>query len=386
MRIALLGFNIFAPGGTTRSNLNLIHDFSEAGHQVTYINYLPFSNRQLNQLKRQESGIDVADYQRFRHVKHLDADVLMITRESFLSIVPWLRNRYPDMKIIAEIHTPLAMLNMAQLTPLLRLCHGVRVATLSIQQTLRTKWGIGNTYVQTVSLSHLNRIQFDVVPKIHEKQIKLYMVGRYDEQKDIPYAITLVSKVIQAMPEYHFQLTIIGYGPLETELQTQIDTLGLQHIIKLVSDADRRGICLSTAHVETLGYAIAEAFAAGNPVAAYVGDDGVVQENYQDFSNCLWLTKKIDEDSTHFAQWLLAKEDPHGAQKNIELLKQMEDKYVSIFTEHLQQLLAPPSVTEDVVYHSVARSMEYMTYHGRLNFRHRVVYAIKAIPGIRELM
>ena len=39
MHIKILGFNLFAKGGTSRSNINLIKAFIKSGYNVTYYNY-----------------------------------------------------------------------------------------------------------------------------------------------------------------------------------------------------------------------------------------------------------------------------------------------------------------------------------------------------------
>lgn len=386
MRIAILGFNLFAPGGTTRSNLNLLHDFAHAGDDVTYINYLPFSNRQLKQLKRTEQGIESAVFKRFGQIKRLTADILMITRESFLPLVPWLRQRYPGLKIIAEIHTALPLFDVAKVAPYLKMCDGVRVATRSIQQTLKARWGIDNTYVQTVSLSHLSRIEFHPVPKVVDGTVALYLVGRYDDGKDISYAISLISSVIHQAPEYSFRLTLIGYGPFRADLQKQIDSLGLHDQIYLVTEGKRSGICLSTSRVESLGYTIAEAFAAGNPVAAYVGDDGVIRENFQHFGNRLWLTKKLEQDVHQLSEWLREPTNQTAAKQNLDTLNTLENNYVTMFRKHLQELSTPEPLTQVADFHQVTSDMELLTYGRRLDIQHRLVYAIRAIPGVRELI
>lgn len=42
MNINILGFNIFAKGGTSRSNINLIKSFLKQGYTVNYFNNLDF--------------------------------------------------------------------------------------------------------------------------------------------------------------------------------------------------------------------------------------------------------------------------------------------------------------------------------------------------------
>ena len=39
MKINIFGYNIFAKGGTSRSNINLVKSLLEIGHEVHYFNY-----------------------------------------------------------------------------------------------------------------------------------------------------------------------------------------------------------------------------------------------------------------------------------------------------------------------------------------------------------
>lgn len=46
MQITILGFNIFAKGGTSRSNINLIKAFLKNEHTVNYFNFKKFDQAQ----------------------------------------------------------------------------------------------------------------------------------------------------------------------------------------------------------------------------------------------------------------------------------------------------------------------------------------------------
>lgn len=51
MRAAVIGYNIFAVGGTTQSNLNLLTTLNQHYTSTVYFNYLPFNATDIHQLK-----------------------------------------------------------------------------------------------------------------------------------------------------------------------------------------------------------------------------------------------------------------------------------------------------------------------------------------------
>ena len=113
MHIKILGFNLFQQGGTTRSNLNLLRTLKEAGHTVTYINYLPFRKRHIQKLKSDaRREIEGIQFESFRSEKSLLAcDVLILTREDFFGFAREVKRRAPHIKILGEIHGPLAYIH-----------------------------------------------------------------------------------------------------------------------------------------------------------------------------------------------------------------------------------------------------------------------------------
>ena len=57
MRAAVIGYNIFAVGGTTQSNLNLLTTLNQHYASTVYFNYLPFNATDVHQLKRRHHGL-----------------------------------------------------------------------------------------------------------------------------------------------------------------------------------------------------------------------------------------------------------------------------------------------------------------------------------------
>ena len=63
--IAIIGYNIFGIGGTTRSNLNLMHEFDYSEYQLAYYNYTEFSKRDVLSLKNKYPYTSKVDFRFF---------------------------------------------------------------------------------------------------------------------------------------------------------------------------------------------------------------------------------------------------------------------------------------------------------------------------------
>jgi glycosyltransferase involved in cell wall biosynthesis len=130
--------------------------------------------------------------------------------------------------------------------------------------------------VEPISASECNLIRSELIPAL--EGILLVAVGRLDRQKGF-------TDLIQAMHIVHEHapravLIIAGQGVLHEQLQAQIETLGLQQVVKLLgirSDIPRilaaADIFVSSSHWEGMPVSILEAMSAGLPViATEVGD------------------------------------------------------------------------------------------------------------------
>ncbi|MCY1039297.1 glycosyl transferase family 1, partial [Staphylococcus nepalensis] len=109
MNINILGYNIFAKGGTSRSNINLIKSFSNSGHNVNYFNTLDFENDEITRLIIHE-GMDSNDVNiyKFEDFKKIaDGDLLIITREELFIYAKDIKQKNNLIKTIGEIHGPL---------------------------------------------------------------------------------------------------------------------------------------------------------------------------------------------------------------------------------------------------------------------------------------
>lgn len=112
--------------------------------------------------------------------------------------------------------------------------------------------------------------------------VKLISVGRFIAFKGFKYAIKTIKIVVDKGINVHY--TLVGEGPLLTELQQEISALNLQHHVTLVGRKNQEAIrelldnhevflmssvTDATGRCETQGVVTAEAQAMGLPVVAF---------------------------------------------------------------------------------------------------------------------
>lgn len=322
--VTFIGFNIFSAGGTTRSNLNNMHDFLAAGYQVHYYNFREFKKIDVIKLARENSFLENVSFHEVKDMKdNLEGNIIFITRENFFPLAKFIRYNYPEKVVIGELHAPLGLSDKAELLPNLQYFHYIRVATKSIQDIMRRDYHFDRTYIQTVSLSHLN---IEENPNFKTSRRDVYgnanflVNSRFDQVKDIPYAIKLMDRLVNQMGRKDFRFFVNGYGPGQTMIKNLIDYYNLKDSVFMNERQPDNYMYLSTSRLETLGYSIAEEFAKGHAVVTYAGDDGVIRENYQNFQNCLWITKDIADDAQQVIQFADQNNSYDGYQANLKRL------------------------------------------------------------------
>ena len=86
MKINIFGYNIFAKGGTSRSNINLVKSLLEIGHEVHYFNYQDYNKSDITKLIVYEGlstkHLHIHQFNSGKELAH--GDLLIITRETFL--------------------------------------------------------------------------------------------------------------------------------------------------------------------------------------------------------------------------------------------------------------------------------------------------------------
>ncbi|KRN82028.1 CDP-glycerol glycerophosphotransferase family protein [Ligilactobacillus acidipiscis] len=388
--VAIIGFNIFSPGGTTRSNLNNIHDFLAAGYQVDYYNFRDFSRLDTVKLCRDNEFLEQANFHDVKDIKdELIGKYVFITRENFFPIAKYIRFNYPEKVVIGEMHAPLAMTDQSDWLPSLKYFNFIRVATKSIQNVFRNDYHFERTYVQTVSLSHVKN---EMSPNFKTTRRDLYgnanflVNSRFDQQKDIPYAIKLMDRLVNQMGRKDFRFFVNGYGPGKTMLENLINFYGLQYYVFMNERQPDNYMYLSTARVETLGYSIAEEFAEGHAVVSYPGDDGVVRENYDNFQNCLWITKNISDDALQVIQFADQYNSLDGYKANLDRLAEFTDNYVKYFEENTSIVEDAEMPEHSVNLDDLLDTIETTSLADELTKYRKIYYKMKKMPLIGKIV
>lgn len=388
--VTFIGFNIFSAGGTTRSNLNNMHDFLAAGYQVHYYNFREFKKIDVIKLARENSFLENVSFHEVKDMKdNLEGNIIFITRENFFPLAKFIRYNYPEKVVIGELHAPLGLSDKAELLPNLQYFHYIRVATKSIQDIMRRDYHFDRTYIQTVSLSHLN---IEENPNFKTSRRDVYgnanflVNSRFDQVKDIPYAIKLMDRLVNQMGRKDFRFFVNGYGPGQTMIKNLIDYYNLKDSVFMNERQPDNYMYLSTSRLETLGYSIAEEFAKGHAVVTYAGDDGVIRENYQNFQNCLWITKDIADDAQQVIQFADQNNSYDGYQANLKRLSELTDNYVQYFEENTALAKEPAVPEKEINLTKLLDKIETTSLADELTKYRKIYYKMKKMPLIGPIV
>ncbi|MBI5974014.1 CDP-glycerol glycerophosphotransferase family protein [Staphylococcus canis] len=293
MHIKILGHHIFQKGGTSRSNLNLIQALVEAGHEVTYVNYVGFRNSHLKSLIS-NVGTFLKQVQ-FVHFKGLssilNADMLILTREDFFHLAREVKYYQNNIVILGEVHGPLHLIKADQDLGLDAM-DAIRVSTLDIAKAFQKQFDYPYVFPMYVNTSH---ISLHPEPKPNTKN--LLIKARFEDAiKDISYAIQLMKYIVHTRLENDVHLYLEGYGPSLSLYERLIDYYQLQDHVHINKPSPKSYIYISVSNYETLGYSILEAIGSGNRVAIFPGNDDVLQSIYRHFNGVSWLDKEYEAD------------------------------------------------------------------------------------------
>ncbi|BDZ29591.1 glycosyltransferase [Lactiplantibacillus sp. WILCCON 0030] len=337
-KIGIIDFNIFTLDGVTQSDINVIHEFADAGYQVDYFNYRPFTKKQIDGFKASSPAMQNVHFHRVRELPdHLDCEAYFITREKLLSLAPYIQ-AHSQALVIGELHGPLDLVKDEYLKPYLPFLTCLRVATPSIKRRVAAEYGFKRVYVQNVSVRHLvdSPSHFSSSAMTEDGLINLVVRARFAYQKDVGATIKLFSYLVNTMKKTNFRLYLTGYGPEKAQLATMVTENGLAQYVTFTKTIPERHIYISTARLETLGYSICEEFAQGYPVVAYPGDDGVVKENFAEFRDCLWITKDPVIDGPRVVEFVLQTRKLADYQFNLKLIDHWHRDYVKRFEMNMQ--------------------------------------------------
>ena len=299
MKISIIGLNIFGIGGTSRSNLNTIYEFSkDSNNEITYYNFADFSKVDVLALMQREVFMRDIKYQHLNDIFKIsydecDTSLYIITRESFFGLGKFLRAKRPNAKILGEIHAPLAYLDDA-LGEDLPYFSAIRVATESIKQGFIKQFGYDNVFVQRVSLAHISRMN-----KLENSLTTNFVVFSrfFEKQKDITYSLKLMDYLINYLGCKEIKFYIKGDGPAQLLYENLIQYYNLKEHVFINYVLPENYIYLSTASLETLGYSIVEAISESKLACVYEGDDKVNLENFEKVSSISWLNKDLSHDA-----------------------------------------------------------------------------------------
>lgn len=329
MKIAIIGFNIFSPGGTSRSNLNLAKEFNNEGIEVVIYNARPFSPTDILSIRYQEKLSTKVYFEPLIELgKDNSIDIYIITRETFFPLAQIIKFYCPQAMTVGEIHAPLSMLP-ENLDENLYALDYIRVSTESIKKEFKKKYQYETLLVHQVSTDHV-AIPDDFIPKLTNN---LYVLSRFEDGvKDISYAIRLLDYLVHYHKATHIRLYIEGYGPSETLYRNLINHYGVQANVFLNQGTPADYIYFSTSRYETFGYSILEALAKGKRAVLFPGEDRVLQEIYKNPPNIQWITKDIPIDARRVLKFISSIENINYRQGISPILKQ--NNYVSHYVSY----------------------------------------------------
>lgn len=376
MHIKILGFNLFQQGGTTRSNLNLLRTLKEAGHKVTYINYLPFRKRHIQKLKSDaRREIEGIHFESFRSEKSLLAcDVLILTREDFFGFAREVKRRAPHIKILGEIHGPLAYIHGTR-DLALEAVDAIRVSTPEIAAQFEKQYDYPYVFPMYVNTDH---IVYQPMPSPPTKN--LMIKARFEDAiKDISYALRLMHFIVHTKGQRDVQLFVQGYGPSLELYEQLIRYYHLEEHVHLNKAMPEHAIYLSTSPYETLGYSILEAIGKGHKACIYPGDDQVLQPIYEPFHAVSFLNKQLTHDYELIMKAINETYTETMRQEDFQYFHQ-QFQYEDYSQALLEQLFSMAQ-SHDIKAHEVAQvSSAERFYYSRYVIKHTLKKAFNHLP------
>lgn len=392
MKIAIVGYNLFGVGGTSRSNINLIEELLDVDDlEITYYNTRKIPIGAVRKFKKENPTIgDKIQYRHFTTITEDNPqDVYILTREILFVLSKIIKQAFPNALVIGEVHAPLP-----QIEPEMDLAKEsidvYRVATKRSAKNFLERIGEyhGEIVPFPVSVRHL---QYDKKLPFHPTHTKnLYIYSRFDEfQKDISYAIRLMDYLVNYLGDKDFKLYLKGVGPSQTLYKNLISYYNLEENIFINEDIPNNAIYLSTARNETFGYSISEAFTAGKKVLLYGGDDQVIKDIYGDFRTFGWLSKNIESDAVEVQKYVSQQFTQDDFIHDIDEALKYSIKYnygkafISDLVENKEVLTYSGVETKEEIaniiyaYDTAAKTSLFSTSYN---------FVIKHIPGLKKLL
>ncbi len=386
-KIALVGFNIFSPGGTSRSNLNLIAEFKEAGYSSVFYNYQSFSKCDVKRLREENPYLVGCPFKTFDDLSHIEeCEYVFVTREEFFCLAPFIRQQ-TNAKIIGEIHAPLSTIRPDDIRPYLSSITCVRVATDGIRKEFIRRFDYSRVYAQRVSLKHVNT-QAMLNKDFSNSKINLHVLARFDYVKDIEYSIRLVDYLVNSKKISSVNYYINGYGSGEENYRELVKEYGLEDYVFINKDVPNNHIYLCTSRAETFGYSIVEEISEGDPVILYKGDDGVLKENFSEFRNCLWITKDISRDADAIEAFVKNEIRQESYYFNLKVIEKWKQGYVEKFETNVAkfQLESNEKIKQAVIFSDVKKIVNQKLNIDKLRGLRLIYYRLRQLPVIGRII
>lgn len=294
--VVMYVFNIFNPGGTSRSCINMIKNIQKNNSfkHIYIINYKGMvKQKQKDFYKSNEIEEDFVDFINIKDIPKIKEElVFLITREDFLPITEKTKNFKNIKYTIGEIHAPLEYIKDKYL--FLENLDLVKVNTKKIAEEFKNKYNYENVIYNHVSLAHLNKISPKKISI--KKEINFYVISRLEESsKNISYIISLVNYSKKRGEKLN--LYIDGYGPDRKFYEDLIVELSLEENIFINSkDKPKDLVPISASKYETFGYSIVEGIYEYGTCLLYPGKDNNLKEIYEETNNIKYLTLNFEKD------------------------------------------------------------------------------------------
>ena len=294
----ILNYNIFGVGGTVTSNKNLVKEIfkSSKDNEIIILNKVAFNK---NTAKRYISNNNLLDdnisFDLLSNLKEYcrEADVFLITRESYFPMAHVIRKYNTKAFIVAEVHGPLELI-LEDINKVKNVINVFRVGSEFIKKQFIENYNASNVVAFPISVDHLEWEK--TARKGKTKNIKVF--SRFDDEvKDISYAIKLMKYVFEKYQLTDVHLHINGAGPDINLYRQLIANYRLENLVHLNTPNIEDYIYLSTSKFETLGLSILESVTKSKKIIAYPGKDSVVKDTYKDFKMFHWITKNLEIDS-----------------------------------------------------------------------------------------
>lgn len=253
MKIKILGFNLFAKGGTSRSNINLIKSFIKANHEVVYYNFKTFDKTaKFNTMINEQLFDKHLSFEEFRTSEDfVNTDLVILTRETFFYLAREIKSINPNAMVVGEIHGPLAYIDDNQ-DLAFDAIDAYRVSSIDIKRDFIERYGKENVFNQYVDASH---IIANEEPSVTRRN--LLIKARFEDNiKDISYVIKMMNRIINVKGYDDIHLYIKGYGPSEILYKNLIHYYQLEEHVHMNEREPKNYIYISSSPYETLGYSI----------------------------------------------------------------------------------------------------------------------------------